>query len=261
MRGFSILGIALAIAIVALFAGVVLLGGELVRLSAIRATVAQIGGYNAAVAAFRERFGYVPGDLPAGLAASLGLFAESTRGGMPGHQDGNGRIEGGGVDLADGVGETLGFWRHLADASLIDEQLGTLISGNPLDPGTGEAVLPIPIAPAGSLFPVVRLDQDCHVLVYAAGADHYFELTRVVEMPTSGAFVLDYALSPLDARDLDSKMDDGEPATGAVSAWRHTSLWYGDAVPNPCVTVEGHYNLQGAARGVRACQLRVRMQQ
>lgn len=82
--GFSLLELAIALAVLAILAGGVLKGRELLNSARVQATLTDIANIETALSAFQARYSALPGDFIAASAAGLG-----TTGG-----DGNGLIEG-----------------------------------------------------------------------------------------------------------------------------------------------------------------------
>jgi prepilin-type N-terminal cleavage/methylation domain-containing protein len=83
-RGFSLLELAIALAVLAILAGGVLKGRELLNSARVQATLTDIANLETAISAFQARYSALPGDFIAANAAGL-----SDTGG-----DGNGLIEG-----------------------------------------------------------------------------------------------------------------------------------------------------------------------
>lgn len=83
--GFSLLELAIALAVLAILAGGVLKGRELLNSARVQATLTDIANLETAISAFQARYSALPGDFIAADAAGLG----AATGG-----DGNGLIEG-----------------------------------------------------------------------------------------------------------------------------------------------------------------------
>lgn len=83
-RGFSLLELAIALAVLAILAGGVLKGRELLNSARVQATLTDVANFETAISAFQARYSALPGDFVAAAAAGL-----SNSGG-----DGNGLIEG-----------------------------------------------------------------------------------------------------------------------------------------------------------------------
>lgn len=112
-HGFSLLELAIALAVVAILAGGVLKGRELLNSARVQATVTDIANLETAISAFQARYSALPGDFVAAAAAGL-----SSAGG-----DGNGLIEG---------DETCNVFTHLQLSGFIqgEFQAGADASGN-----------------------------------------------------------------------------------------------------------------------------------
>ena len=93
-QGFTLIELSIVLVIIGLIVGGILVGQDLIKAAEIRATVAQVEKYNAAVNTFRTKFNAIPGDISATQATAFGLFTETTLGNTAGHEDGNGLVEG-----------------------------------------------------------------------------------------------------------------------------------------------------------------------
>ena len=83
-RGFSLLELAIALAVLAILAGGVLKGRELLNSARVQSTIADVANLETAISAFQARYSALPGDFIAAAAAGL-----ANSGG-----NGNGLIEG-----------------------------------------------------------------------------------------------------------------------------------------------------------------------
>lgn len=81
--GFSLLELAIALAVLAILAGGVLKGRELINSARVQATITDVTNIETALSAFQARYSALPGDFAAASAADLGTNAG----------DGNGLIE------------------------------------------------------------------------------------------------------------------------------------------------------------------------
>ncbi|HEX4916461.1 MAG TPA: prepilin-type N-terminal cleavage/methylation domain-containing protein [Limnobacter sp.] len=98
--GFSLLELAIALAVLAILAGGVLKGRELLNSARVQSTIADLSALETAFAAFQSRYAAMPGDFIAVQAAGLGNFAGN----------GNGLIEG---------DEECQVFQHLQEAGFI----------------------------------------------------------------------------------------------------------------------------------------------
>lgn len=211
-NGFTLIELSIVLVIIGLIVGGVLVGQDLIKAAEVRATVGQYEKYNAAVNTFRTKYNGLPGDLLASSATAFGLYSSGMTG-SAGLGDGNGLLEGGSTGQMYGVGETLAFWRHLSDAGLIDGSFGSgtyLASGAVPSTDSNPPSVYVPAAKVGrgSFFAVAT---DNH------GANHYV-LGGITAIPSSGIYTFTESLTPIETFNIDTKIDDGMPNTGAAQA-------------------------------------------
>ncbi len=117
--GFTLIEMAIVLVIIGLIVGGVLVGQDLIRAATVRAQISQIEKYNTAANVFKEKTGYLPGDIPPSSASQFGLF---TRTGVAGDGDGNGIVTGMAYSagIVENYGETTLFWTDLSTFHLID---------------------------------------------------------------------------------------------------------------------------------------------
>jgi prepilin-type N-terminal cleavage/methylation domain-containing protein len=214
-NGFTLIELAIALVVIGLIVGGILVGQNLISAAAVRATVTQVEKYNTAANTFREKFGYLPGDIPPNLVTQFGFTALPTRPGTGGQGDGNGVVEGYNYsastveDYVPMSGEPVWFWEDLSSNShLIEGAFNTsgIGGGNP---------------PVNLLLPVAKLGGGNYFYVYSFNGTNYFGLSIVAH--TDGAGVLygsstNPGLTVQQAYAIDSKVDDGFPQSGNVTA-------------------------------------------
>jgi len=216
-NGFTLVELSVVLVVISLLIGGILIGQDLIKAAAIRATVAQIEKYESAVETFRGKYDGLPGDLKASDAVGVGLFA---RGGGAGDGDGNGKVEGIGapgnsVPLG---GETVFFWTDLSAAGLID---GSFTQSADANVNTlcclGDIAAPyLPMAKTGHHGYFVAYEN---LSASVGGVPGYsglmFEVGQVAN--TLGGFVRGGAgMTVLEAESVDAKIDDGMPYSGHV---------------------------------------------
>jgi len=216
MQGFTLIELSIVLVIIGLIVGGILVGQDMIKASEIRATVGQIEKYNSAVNTFRSKYNGIPGDLLQANAAAFGLFQMTVSPAL-GFGDGNGLLEGGATGATVGMGETLAFWRHLSDANLIDGSLGTgsnglIVAGTGLPTGDvsvmGQSLPPSKTTPAG------------YFIVYSVTGINYYQLGPVNQIASAdGSYSWGTSgLTPVQAYNMDVKLDDGMPNSGSVRA-------------------------------------------
>jgi prepilin-type N-terminal cleavage/methylation domain-containing protein len=242
-KGFTLIELSIVLVIIGLIVGGVLVGQNLIAAAGVRATVAQIEKYNTAASTFREKYGYLPGDIPAVPAIQFGFIARGT---TIGKGDGNGVIEAGvfsatnGSGLAGGGGEELVFWVDLSTARLIDGGFSSAnFSGNPGSVATG-AVL-------DQYLPQAKLGNGNYIYVFSGGwgnnsglnsnGVNYYGLSNVFSLGQSNcttcliSYTLGGSSNPgltvQQAYSIDQKIDDGLPLTGNVlAAYLSSNNWF-----------------------------------
>jgi prepilin-type N-terminal cleavage/methylation domain-containing protein len=206
-QGFTLIELSIVLVIIGLIVGGVLVGQDLIKAAEIRATISQIEKYNASVNTFRTKYNGMPGDLTADNAIAFGFV---TRAGTPGRGDGNGLI-----DTSTGTGMVFGqepamFWNDLSIANLVDGNFTGIDSGAPLAINAGNI---------SNAMPPAKLGRGNYLTVGSTGGLNYYLLAGILgTSASSGAYSLSTNLTPIQAYNIDIKLDDGLPSTGTVQA-------------------------------------------
>lgn len=103
-NGFSLLELAIALAVLAVLAGGVLKGSELIQSAKVQSTATEVVNLDTALSAFEGRYSALPGDFAGATAAGLGSFS------------------GNGNGLIDTAGEQGAVFEHLQRAGFIKGQ-------------------------------------------------------------------------------------------------------------------------------------------
>lgn len=110
--GFTLVEIAIVLVIIGLLVGGVLKGREMITNAKIKRVENDFAGVSAAVFAYQDRYGVLPGDDP----SAAGRFSGSWSAGDNGN--GNGNISGGWNTTNNSL-ESRKIWKHLRGAGLI----------------------------------------------------------------------------------------------------------------------------------------------
>lgn len=209
-KGFTLIELSIVLVILGLLVGGILVGQDLIKAASLRSQIEQFDNYNLAASTFRTKYNALPGDISG--AGNFNLPATGAGTGV-GLGNGNGVIETSGSTATAGFpGEPLMFFAQLASASLIADPIAT----------TGAAVTyssAAAVAIGNSNMPPNKLGGG---RIYPIGFNglHFFLLSNFSgsTTATTGAFgsAPADALTPTDAFNIDSKMDDGTPNAGIV---------------------------------------------
>lgn len=180
-QGFTLIEIAIVLVIIGLLVGGVLQGQELINNSRVKQAVKDMNGTAAAVFAYQDRYGRIPGDDgPAPTLAARGASWTSVAAG-----DADGNLEVTTAQTFTGAGEGGPFWQQLKAAGFI--------SGNPAD----TAALALPSNPWGGRLGVTAQNM---------GGNLTGNKVCLSQVPGSAAIA------------IDTELDDGLGASGRLRA-------------------------------------------
>lgn len=218
--GFTLIEMSIVLVIIGLIVGGILTGQDLITAATIRAQISQIEKYNTAVRTFQSKYGYLPGDIPDPIASNFGFIS---RGSFAGQGDGNGILEGNGSDAAagnngthEGDGELAVFWVDLSTAGLIDGTIKNKLAANypnSSNPGTVQLTSTPAIK---DWLPAAKLGNGNFVYVFSLSGVNYYAFSSVFNI--GWTISANPGTTVLQAYSIDSKIDDGLPQSGGVSA-------------------------------------------
>ena len=232
--GFTLVELAIVMTIIGLLIGGILKGQELLENARVTSTIAQIKSYDSSVTGFRDIYDGYPGDLPNAATripncntASCGYAAGTATAGneivgatnwSAGWGNQAGTISTGATAQTAVAAETVLFWIHMLKANLIGGVTDTALTtatpaawgvthpsakiGGGFVAGYGDSLVVPTGAPVGSVVGGMLL-----ALTNTP--------TTALTSTTAGAQLL----IPSRAAQMDRKMDDGVPNTGALRSW------------------------------------------
>ena len=259
-EGFTLVELAIVLVIIGLIVGGVLVGQDLIKAATIRATVTDVEKFNAAATTFRGKYSGYPGDIVSTKATEFGLDANSGRTGAVGLGDGNGLVEGGSDVLTTNLGgETANFWLDLSTVGLIPANTRAYAASATIGAG-GAALTNADLG--GGYLPRSKLRDSALFTVFSSAGRNFFGLGKLSTSSAAGLLVDASAVTPLEARGIDEKLDDGQPLTGvvtAISAFTTTGGTLDTAAgASGCVVTAGYNSTTDALLNAIACSLSIR---
>ena len=231
--GFTLIELSVVLVIIGLIVGGVMVGQNMIESAKLRAAVSQIEQYSTAVNTFRLKYNSVPGDMSASNASSVGF---ATRVGTAGRGDGNGKVEGGGIGIVGypNAGEMSLFWNDLSAAGLIEGSYKGIDC--PRDGFTctiSSATIPI-----SQIFPPIKMGSNNYMsVVNDNGINSLVFFGNIMTVSRVGGYLIAgdlyggtlYGLTPVQAYNIDLKIDDGLPLTGSIAGvggigWTATTI-------------------------------------
>ncbi len=252
-KAFTLIELSIVITIIALLAGAIIGGQAVVRAAQLRSVTKDVNLYINASKAFRDKYGYLPGDMPNATSFwgkdTVNCNADPQAAGTPGtcNGDGDNYVRGTG---AGNPPESFRLWQHMALSGLIPGSFSGVAGGGGVDQhviGTN--------APASKV-------QGAGFSFYYAGTfsgnanfyDGIFGHILMFGAGTATSYTQGPIISQGDALSIDLKMDDGLPGMGAVQAFKSSS-----AITPNCTTTAVNstaaYNNAAASKDTPLCNL------
>lgn len=224
--GFSLVELSIVLVILGLLVGGVLSGQSLIKAAELRAATNEFNRYHVATQTFRDKYFALPGDMPNATAfwgasapqvtcRSLVSTTTATCNG-----DGNGQI----VSQSNS-NEQFSFWKHLANAGLIEGNYTGVGAANGVENLRADNTN-APVSKFSNL-----IWNMTYIGVFSSGAAFNLDYGNAFilggQIPAGTNYWLNassYAINPSDAWNIDTKVDDGKPAVGKIIGTYNTSI-------------------------------------
>lgn len=230
--GFTLVELSIVLVILGLLVGGVLTGQSLIRASELRAVTTEQQRYATALNAFRDKYFAIPGDM----ANAVSFWGTATSNGS-----GDGTVSYG-AGAASTTGEMFQFWNMLSLAGLIEGTYTGLSGTSSASHIIGSNCPKSKLQNGGwSSYTLGIWPGDAASYVGDYGSMMGFGAARTGSWPYKGV------LTPEEAWNIDTKMDDGKPGTGKVFARDYVG--FAAAAATKCTTsvsstdFAGDYNL------------------
>lgn len=228
-HGFSLIELAVVLAIMALVAGGVIVGGDMIESANLRKIPVQATQYSSAILSFNKKYNAYPGDMPDAVQIWGNAEDDTFVGNCTNPESDvsttsitatcNGNGDGTIARAAGDLYETFRAWQHLKNADMLDGRY-TGIAGS----GGVQQVL------GGENSPEGVLDRSAYDITYIpttipagyfTGLDYSHSL-HFGEEQTGNNFAREPILSAANAYEIDKKIDDSLPATGKIVTFNNT---------------------------------------
>lgn len=245
-RGFSLVELSIVLVILGLLTGGILSGQSLIRAAEVRTVGSDLARYQAAAYSFRDKYFALPGDMTNAQsfwgvrAAGTNLVCQQTVNVTTGtcNSDGNGQMDRLAGDA--GYNERFLVWQHLAYAGLIE---GSYTGAS--------AVATVQTSVSGTNTPATKLDG-LWTPFYLGGPlsghaewyDGAYSINGLAFGRASSASSPPF--KPEELWNIDTKLDDGRPATGRVFATKGSGSWAAGCTTGDTLAAE--YSLSSSAK-------------
>lgn len=224
-KGFSLVELSIVLVIIGLLAGGIMMGQSLMRNAEIKSVISERDKYLNATKLFKSKYGQLPGDMPDATA----VWSTTVNGDEDGILDNAAAVS--------VTGEMFQFWNQLSLAGFIE---GTYTGLAGADADIGAVIgtnVPKATISTGGWTAYYNGTSAGSGLSYAAVYNHTFTFgSKIAASITAGPL-----LTPEEAWNIDTKIDDGKPGRGAVLP-RSSIAW---STTGSCTTSTGNTDYAG----------------
>ncbi len=215
-HGFSLVELSIVLVILGLLVGGVLTGQSLIRAAELRSVTTDFSKYQAAVFTFRDEYSALPGDMtnatsfwgaahatPATCVTTIGTGTQTCDG------DGNSRV----YSSSATSNESFRFWQHLANAGLIEGSYSGVRDGTNSNSATTSN------SPRGKISNSLWYIDDWGTMPgdgWSWWANMKYDNILQYGILMANSDPVGQVLRPEEAWNIDTKMDDGKPASGKL---------------------------------------------
>ena len=219
-QGFSLVELSIVLVILGLLVGGILSGQSLIRASELRSVSSEYSKYYTAVQSFRDRYFGIPGDLTNATAFwgkdNANCAGDSGNAATPGTCNGDGDALPDAPAIANSTGEVFQFWKQLGLAGLIEGNYSGLAGPSSVIHCVIGTNCPTSKMSSGTWF---WQTAGTGTTYYAGNASLYAgNYGNILSFGKNSASTgpTDPILSPEEAWNVDTKLDDGVPGTGKM---------------------------------------------
>ncbi len=246
-QAFSLVELSIVLVILGLLVGGILAGQSLIRASELRAVSVEYNRYVTAVQAFRDKYLALPGDYANasavwGLAAASNCYTAIGTGTQTCNGNGDGLINSTGTNS----NESYRLWQHLANAGLIE---GTYSGVDAADNGgAGGDTTDCPLSKTNALWYTSNFSSYANGVANDVFALNYGNVLQLGKYASTAATPNVGFVKPEEMWNIDTKMDDGAPASGKLVTRRFNTCTNAAGVSDYAAT----YSLTSTSQGCTA---------
>lgn len=220
-RAFSLVELSIVLVILGLLTGGIMAGQSLIHASELRALTTQYHNITAAEQNFQTKYGAIPGDFQdatkywgrensnADCIANYGAAVNTATGVCDGNGDNSLSLSAAGGQAS----EAFQFWRHLAMAGMLDGKYTGIAGAANSYASTPDVNVPSTKITSGGWFVSTWGTVSGSTFLFNGDYGNIYQVGAA-----SAADPANLLFSPIDMQSLDTKMDDGMPATGKLVA-------------------------------------------